>query len=155
MKLFLFSFLLFFLSLSVQATEYELLFSFNETSIASEMEDLTKLEQLVNNGNTEDALNIYNGTSPMDSSDSYVKKSNKIMSDKNAFYTGFVAGCVGTGLGYCFFLGPVAILVVYLYCDDKQTVRETVKGCLAGSAIGGTFLFSIFTISYLYGAGII
>ncbi len=139
MKLFLFSFLLFFLSLSVQASEYELLFSFNETSIANEMESLTKLEQLVNNGNTEDALNIYNGTSPTDSSDSYVKKSNKIMSDKNAFYTGFVAGCVGTGLG-CFFLGPVAILVVYLYCDDKQTVRETVKGCLVGSAIGGAAL---------------
>ena len=148
-------FFTFFFTLTAFANNYEQLFSFNETAFAVEMDDLNHLEKLINDGKTEDALKIYFQNTPADSTDNYVKKPGKTISDKTAYYSGFVAGCIGMGTGYCFFLGPAAVLAVYLYCDEKEPVRQATKGCVVGSAIGGTVLVTVFTLYYLYMAGII
>ena len=135
MKCLLITLFIFVLTLSTKASNYEQLFSFNENAVAVEMDDLNHLEQLINEGKTEDALRTYFQNTPIDSTDSYVKRPNKTMTENDAFYLGLAGGCIGFFTG--FFLGPIAVFYVYHKSDkDKVLTKKAAQGCALTSGCG-------------------
>ena len=128
MKFLIITLFIFVLTLSTKASNYEQLFSFNENAVAAEMGDLYHLEQLINDGKTEDALKIYFQNTPADSTDNYVKRPNKTMTENDAFYLGLAGGCIGFFTG--FFLGPIAVFYVYHKSDkDMVLTKKAAQGC--------------------------